>query len=78
MERQHPTAPCKVRITGCTIKTWWYNNSIGEEFETDNAGGRFDFVLWEDYCAGKDRSWRHIAQQDCVVIERNGKPINNK
>lgn len=71
-------APCKVRITGCSSRTWWYNDLVGEEFETDNAGGHFDFVLWEDYCKGKFVTWRHIAQKDCIVIEMDGKPVQNK
>lgn len=73
-----PKAPCKVRITGCSTPTWWYNDLIGEEFETNNVGGSYgDFVVWEDYCQGIDATWRHIAQEDCVVIERNGKPVES-
>lgn len=68
-------APCKVRITGCSFEQGWYKNQIGQEYETDNAGGNYDFVVWEDYIGGRHNSWRHIAQKDCVVIERFGSNV---
>jgi hypothetical protein len=68
-------APCKVRITGCSFEQGWYRNLIGEEFETDNAGGIYDFIVWEDYSKGHESTWRHISKKDCVVIERFGHKV---
>ena len=60
-------APCRVKIIKCTYEQGWYKNSIGEEFDVDNAGGNKDYVLWEDYTGGAT-AWRHIKQEDCERI----------
>lgn len=62
-----PPAPCRVKITKCSFEHGWYRNLVGEEFDVDNAGGNYDYVLWEDY-AGKRTMWRHIAKSDCEVV----------
>lgn len=61
------TAPVRVKITKCSFEQGWYKNLVGEEFDVDNAGGNYDYVLWEDY-AGKRTVWRHIAKSDCEVV----------
>lgn len=71
-DQQQP-APKRVKIIACSFEQGWYKNAIGQEFYVDNAGGNYDYVVWEDYIKdgnGRYRgSWRHIAQKDCVVIE---------
>ena len=64
-----PLAPCRVKIIKCSGEQFWYKNLIGEEYGVDNASGVRDFVLWEDY-VNKRTMWRHIAQQDCEVVNR--------
>ena len=71
-EEQIPAAaPKRVKITGCSYEQGWYRHLIGHEFDVDNAGGIYDYVLWEDYCAGHNRSWRHISKQDCIIVPNN-------
>lgn len=60
--------PCRVRITKCGRKNWWYADQVGKVFDVNDPGPRMDFVLWEDFCGGGE-VWRHIAQEDCVKIE---------
>jgi len=66
-------APCKVRITQCSKRTWWYAHNIGDEFETD-APDHLDFVVWEDIIKARIEL-RCIDPQDCIVIERNGQKV---
>jgi hypothetical protein len=70
----HPSAPCRVKIIRCSFEQGWYRNLIGEEFDTDNAGGNYDYVVWDDYCGGHNGSWRHIAQTDCIRVPLTKQP----
>lgn len=67
-------APKRVRITGCSYEQGWYKNLIGQEFDVDNAGGNYDYILWEDYCRGHNGTWRHISKADCVIVEPDMSP----
>lgn len=69
MEKQ--PAPCRVRITKCSSRTWWYKTLIGEEFETDQPAEGRDYVVWEDKQSGHLGVWRHIKYDDCEVIKTN-------
>lgn len=66
-------APCKVKITQCSLEQGWYKNRIGEIFETDLAPQGKDYVLWEDFCNGRLAYWRHISHEDCerIAIDEN-------
>lgn len=62
-----PLSPCRVRIVTCSYISGWYNELIGEEFDTDNPTGMQDYVLWEDY-ANNRTLYRHIKQSDCEIV----------
>lgn len=62
-------APCRVRITKCGRRNWWYASQIGKEFDVNDPGPRMDFILWEDYQGDKEGPWRYIAQEDCEIIK---------
>lgn len=63
-----PLVPTKVRITKCGSRTWWYQNLIGREYLVRLGTSSSDHVLWDDYW-NKAEIMRHIAQEDCEIIE---------
>lgn len=67
-DKEIQKAPCRVKITKCSYAQGWYKNLIGEEFDTDLASPPKDYIVWEDFIAGHNSSWRHISQEDCERI----------
>jgi hypothetical protein len=67
-EAKKVKAPCRVKITKCSFELGWYRNRIGEEFDVDNAGGDYDYIVWEDYVDQKAITWRHILKKDCILL----------
>ena len=67
MNKVKDPAPCRVKVIKCSYEQGWYRDSVGEEFDVDNAKGKHDYVIWEDFSTDASM-WRHIKQEDCERV----------
>lgn len=57
----------KIKIIKAGKPTYWYADSVGATLEVVDRH-KEDYTLAEDYLLGEDAVWRHIAKDDCVIL----------
>ena len=65
-----------IRITKASELTYWYAGLEGETFITYKS--RRDYILKRDYDRGHEIAWRHIAFDDCEVVQGEDAPTAHR